>query len=116
MSKNTYKSQKKRGLFTYLEEEVSPNSTLWQGLPGRYMPRLLFLFVLGIFYVGNTHYHEKMARNIARLERETAELRVDYTTLQAGYMFDSKQSEVAKRVAGMGLIETARPPQKVKSK
>lgn len=116
MSKNTYRSQKNRDLFTYLEEEASPNSTLWQGLPGRYMPRLLFLFVLGIFYVGNTHYHEKLARKITRLERETAALRVDHTTLQAGYMFDSKQSEVAKRVADMGLIETTRPPQKIKSK
>lgn len=116
MSKNTYKSQKKRGLFTYLEEKVSPNGTFFQGLPGRYMPRLLFLFVLGIFYVGNTHYHEKLAREIAHLERETAGLRVDYTTLQAGYMFDSKQSEVAKRVADMGLVETTRPPQKVKPK
>ena len=115
MSKNTYKSQKKRGLFAYLEEEVSPNGTSLQGLPGRYMPSLLFLFMLGIFYVGNTHYHEKLMRQITRLERETAALRVDYTTLQAGYMFDSKQSEVAKRVVSMGLVETARPPQKIKS-
>lgn len=116
MSKNTYKSQKKRGLFTYLEDNASLNDTSFQGLPGRYMPRLLFLFMLGIFYVGNTHYHEKMARKIARLEQETAELRVDYTTLQAGYMFDSKQSEVAKRAVHMGLVEAPHPPFKIKFK
>ena len=116
MRENIYKSQKQRGLLTYLEEHASVDDPSFQGLPGRYMPRLLFLFMLGIFYVGNTHYHEKLARKIARLEVETAELRLDYTTLQAGYMFDSKQSEVAKRVATMGLVEVPHPPLKIKSK
>lgn len=113
MSENTYKTQKGRGLFAYLEDEMPPEE---QVLAGNYMPRLLFVFILGILYVGNTHYHEKMVRSIAHLERKTAELRVDYTTLQAGYMFDSKQSEVAKRVTGMGLIEVPYPPLKLKSK
>ena len=66
--------------------------------------------------MGNTHYHEKIARRIGQLEREADALRVDYTTLQADYMFDSKQSEVAKRVAKMGLYETSAPPLKIKLK
>ena len=114
MHKNTYKSQRKQGLFTYLEHRLRFKDCPFQGLPGRYIPRLLFLFVIGVFYVGNTHYHEKMVRKIAQLEQETAALRVDYTTLQAGYMFDSKQSEVAKRVAQLGLYETPYPPLKIK--
>lgn len=85
-------------------------------LPGRYMPRLLFLLFMGIFYVGNAHYHEKLSRKIGQLERTIDTLRVDYTTLQAGYMFDSKQSEVAKRVAKLGLYETPHPPLKIKRK
>jgi hypothetical protein len=116
MDKNTYKSQKRQGLFTYLEHTLRLNDFSFHGLPGRYIPRLLFLFLLGIFYVGNTHYHEKMVRKINQLEHEVGSLRVDYTTLKAGYMFDSKQSEVAKRVAKMGLYETPYPPLKVKAK
>ena len=86
------------------------------GLPERYGPRLLFLFCVGIFYVGNTHYYEKMVRKIEQLEREVDTLRVDYTTLQADYAFDRKQSEIAKKVADMGLYEAPYPPLKIKSK
>lgn len=116
MNKNTYKSQKKQGLFTYLERKLCFENFAVQGLPGRYIPRLLLTFCIGIFYVGNTHYHEKMVRKIGQLEQETAALRVDYTTLQADYMFDSKQSEIAHRVAKMGLYEAPHPPLKIKLK
>jgi Bacteriodetes cell division protein (FtsL-like) len=116
MDKNTYKSHKRKGLFTYLEHTMRFQDFSFHGLPGRYIPRLLFLFCMSLFYVGNTHYHEKMVRRIGQLERETDMLRVDYTTLQAEYMFDSKQSEVAKRVANMGLYETPSPPSKIKLK
>ena len=115
MHKNTYKSQRKQGLFTYLEHKFRWKDLPAQGLPGYYVPRLLLFFVMGVFYVGNTHYHEKMVRKIAQLERENAVLRVDYTALQAGYMSDSKQSEVAKRGAELGLYEAPYPPFKIKS-
>jgi Bacteriodetes cell division protein (FtsL-like) len=116
MDKNIYKSQKRKGLFTYLEHTMRFKDASLHGLPGRYMPRLLFLLLMGIFYVGNTHYHERLARKISQLERTVDALRVDYTTLQADYMFDSKQSEIAKRVAKLGLYETPHPPLKMKRK
>lgn len=116
MDKNTYKSPKKRGLFTYLEHKMRSKDASFPGLPGHYIPRLLFLFFMGIFYVGNTHYYEKIARKIGQLEQEVDTLRVDYTTLQADYAFDRKQSEVAKRVAKLGLCETPYPPIKIKLK
>jgi len=116
MDKNTYKSPKRRGLFTYLERTMRSKYASLPDLPGHYIPRLLFLFFVGIFYVGNTHHYERMARRIGQLEREVDTLRVDYTTLQADYAFDRKQSEVAKRIAKMGLCETPYPPLKIKSK
>ena len=101
-------------MFTYIENRLRSQYSSLPGLPGRYIPRLLFLFFMGILYVGNTHYYEKMERSIEQLEQEVDTLRVDYTTLQADYAFDCKQSEVAKRVAKMGLCETPYPPLKVK--
>ena len=74
------------------------------------------MFFIGIFYVGSTHYYERMLRKISQLEQEVDALRVDYTTLQADYMFDSKQSEVAKRVAHMGLYDSPCPPLKIRLK
>lgn len=116
MRKNTYKSRRSESIFTYLERRVRLEALLPRGFPKHYAPQLLFLFAIGIFYVGNTHYYEKLVRKIAHLEQETAELRVDYTTLQADYVLDSKQSEVAKKVAKLGLQETPYPPLKIKAK
>jgi Bacteriodetes cell division protein (FtsL-like) len=114
MDRDTYKSSKKRGVFAYIEHGLRSQYSSLPGLPGRYIPRLLFLLFMGIFYVGNTHYYEKMVRSIEQLEQTVDTLRVDYTTLQADYAFDCKQSEVAKRVAKMGLCETLYPPLKIK--
>ncbi len=108
MGGNTYKSDRKPGLFTYLE------SVFHFSVPVHYLPRLLFLLGIGLCYVGNTHCHERMLRQLQQLEREVDALKVDYTTLKAGYMFDSKQSEVARRVAPIGLALPPHPPLKVK--
>jgi hypothetical protein len=116
MGKNTYKSKRRRGVFAYLERTINLEENSFYGLQGRYVPRLLFLLLMGIFYVGNTHHYERMARKVSQLEREVDALRVDYTTLQADYAFDRKQSEVARRVANKGLYETPYPPLKIKSK
>jgi phage shock protein A len=69
--------------------------------------------VLGIFYIGNSHYADKTIRKIDKLEQEVEDLRADYTTLKSEYMFASKQSEVAKRVKKLGLVESQEPPFKI---
>jgi hypothetical protein len=114
MQKNTYKTTKKRGLFTYLERTLPFQSLFVDGFPVRYMPFILLMLVLGLIYVGNSHYHEKMVRQINFLEQEVGALRVDFTALKASYMLDSKQSAVAERVASLGLYEANKPPFKVK--
>ena len=114
MTKNTYKSHKKQGPFAYLEDKLRFRTLEVYGLPARYLLLLLFLFAIGLIYVGNTHCHERMVRRLHQLEHEVGSLKVDYTNLKASYMFDSKQSEVAKRVAPMGLEMSSHPPQKIK--
>ena len=114
MSKNTYKSAKKLGIFTYLEQKLQLKGSFAQMLPEHYLPRVLFLFMIGILYVGNTHYHEKTVRKISQLTQEVDALKVDYTTLKADYVFDSKQSEVAKCAAKLALEAPLSPPLKIK--
>ncbi|MFM8741301.1 MAG: FtsL-like putative cell division protein, partial [Cytophagales bacterium] len=41
------------------------------------------------------------------------DLRADFTTLKSDVMFASKQSEVARRVKSMGLVESLTPPYKI---
>ena len=66
--------------------------------------------VLTLIYIGNTHYGNRMSRNIMRLKQETEDLRADYTTLKSDYMEASKQSEVARKVAALGMVESSSPP------
>ena len=97
-------------LFSLLDRATSVDGLFSEGLPVRYLPNLLFLMLLVLLYIGNTHYGNRMNRNIQRLKQETEDLRADYTTLKSDYMEASKQSEVARKVAAIGLVESSSPP------
>ncbi|MDO7852067.1 FtsL-like putative cell division protein [Hymenobacter convexus] len=97
-------------LFSLLDRMTSVDGLFREGLPVRFLPHLLFIMALTLLYIGNTHYGNRMNRNIQRLKQETEDLRADYTTLKSDYMEASKQSEVARRVAAFGLVESSSPP------
>ncbi|MEM9831096.1 MAG: FtsL-like putative cell division protein [Bacteroidota bacterium] len=102
-----------RSLFTRMEDAVRIDTSLERGLPVRFAPYILYFTIIGLFYIGNNHYAERMILKHNRLEREVEDLRANYTTLKAGYMLESKQSEVAKRVERLGLVESEIPPYKI---
>ena len=97
-------------LFSLLDRATSVDGLFREGLPVRFLPHLLFGMLLVLLYIGNTHYGNRMNRNIQRLKQETEDLRADYTTLKSDYMEASKQSEVARKVAAIGLVESSSPP------
>ncbi|GAB3334586.1 hypothetical protein GCM10027511_43670 [Hymenobacter humi] len=97
-------------LFSLLDRVTSVDGLFREGLPVRYLPHLLFVMLLTLLYIGNTHYGNRMNRSIHRLKQETEDLRADYTTLKSDYMEASKQSEVARKVAAFGLVESSSPP------
>lgn len=117
MKTNTYKvnnsSSSGASLFSILEKVLKFDAVLETGLPVRFVPYILFTTLIGIFYIGNNHFAEKSIRKINRLEVEVEELRADYTSLKAEYMFSGKQSEVAKKVKDIGLKESLAPPYKI---
>ena len=115
MSGNTLKIKKKSyggSFFSWIEKSLRLDS-FDQGIPLRFMPQLLFMAFLLIFYIGNKHFAEKTIRNINNIETEVEDLRADYTTLKADYMFASKLSEVAKRARRLNLVEVKEPPFKI---
>ena len=97
-------------VFTLLERVTRMDGLFREGLPVRYLPHVLFIMFLTLLYIGNTHYGYRMNRNIQKLKLETEDLRADYTTLKSDYMEASKQSEVARKVAAYGLVESSSPP------
>jgi hypothetical protein len=97
-------------VFSLLERLTRMDGLFREGLPVRYLPHVLFVMFLILVYIGNTHYATRMNRSIQRLKLETEDLRADYTTLKSDYMEASKQSEVARKVAAYGLVESSSPP------
>lgn len=114
--KNRYKEQepeKRESLFSRIDNFFRVDTSFDNGLPARFVPYVLYFTCLGLFYIGNNHYAEKTIRKINQLEEEVEDMRANYTTLKADYMFSSKQSEVARRVKKLGLQESETPPYKI---
>jgi len=110
--KNKAKDSSSGSIFSRLDKRIGGNAQD-AGLPVKYLPYVLFLVAMGIFYIGNSHYADKTTRKIDKLHQEVEDLRADYTTLKSEYMFASKQSEVAKKVKKLGLKESEKPPFKI---
>jgi hypothetical protein len=121
MAKNTFRNNgtsqasppKRVGLFTLLERYLNLDKWLGGALP---IDRLMFLFWLGflfLLYIGAWHNADRLVRQQKRLQDSLNELRADYTTRKSVFMKAGKQSEVAKRVAPMGLYENKIPPEKI---
>ncbi len=106
---NNYKKQKKESLFSLIEKFLQ-KTAISEGLPIKYLPYIIFIFILGLFYVANTHYHQKISRKISLLEEKVTDLRVSYTTIKASCMHNIKQSEIAKKANEIGLTESKQPP------
>lgn len=107
------KGSNKKSLFQHLEKWLGFDSLVANGIPVKYVPLVFVITFFGLIYIGNTHFGEKKIRKMEILEAEVEELRADYTSLKADYMFASKQSEVAKKVADIKLVATEEPPKKI---
>jgi cell division protein FtsL len=74
------------------------------------IPFFLFLSVLAVVYIYNGHYSDNTIKDINKVSKELKELQYEYKSLKSEVMFRSKQSELAKAVAPLGLKELDKPP------
>jgi len=77
------------------------------------LPFLIFLSVLSMLYIANSHMAIKNIREIDQLNKEVKELSWEYKSLKADLMFKSKLKEVAKKVDTLGIKELTEPPKKI---
>lgn len=77
------------------------------------LPFLCYLALLGMIYIGNSHFAMNNLRTINKLNTEVKELRWEYKSLKADLMFRSKLTEVAKKVDTLGIKELIEPPKKI---
>ena len=113
MAVNTYKRSEKRkksSFFGWLHRLLQIDESYEEVIHVRFLPQIFFIAVLSVLYIANRHSAEKKVRAINQLEVQVEDLRADFTTLKASYMFASKQSEVAKRAKRIGLADNSNSP------
>jgi hypothetical protein len=74
------------------------------------VPFFLFLTVLAILYIANGHIADKTVRDINTTAKELKELQYEYKTVKSDLMYKSREAEMIKVTAPLGLKVTATPP------
>lgn len=122
MSQNTFKKKIQQGaspkgngknIFTMIEEKLNVTGILGEGVPVHFAPPFFFAAFLALIYIWSNHRADNMIRKIEKLQQEVEDVRADVTTLEAEFMLSSKQSEVAKKIAPLGIVEIEEPPIKI---
>ena len=103
-------------LLPWLEGSLSLAEFFQDGIPARYLPKIAFSFFMCLLYIGISHQSNRTIQHLNKSKTLLEDLRVNYTTQKAELMYRSKQSEMAKMVAPMGLEESETPPQKISLK
>ena len=74
------------------------------------IPFYLFTSGLTIIYIANGHYADKTIRKINSTAKHLKEMEYEFKTVKRDVIFRSKESELAKAVAPLGLKELMIPP------
>ena len=78
-----------------------------------YVPFGLFLGLLAVVYIANGHYTDDTIRKMTKARAELKQLQYEYKVLQAELMYRSKESELVRAVAPLGLKRLTEPPIKI---
>ncbi len=99
---NNYKQGKGGSIFRYVSSFLE-QTAVSQSLPIRYLKHIVFILILGLLYVANTHCHQKIVHDISILKNRLTDLSVSYITLNATYMHSIRESEISKKAKDIGL-------------
>lgn len=77
------------------------------------LPFVLWIALVASLYITNVHVAETTIRDIERLQDDVKEMRWEYLSLKSALMYDTKQSEVARRVEDLGLEGTNIQPRRI---
>jgi hypothetical protein len=80
-----------------------------------WLPFILFVSVLTVFYIGYNYYADDNIRRENKLNREIKEYHTEYISTTSELMFATKQSELAVAAGKLGLKEPVVPPFKIET-
>ena len=93
---------------------VSSKKKHWQWMYNRWIvkniPFYFFISAIAIVYIANGHYADKTMRKINETEKNLKEMEYEFKTVKQEVIFRSKESELAKAVAPLGLKPLMAPP------
>lgn len=113
--------QKKEENRLISERKKEKNKTIFNlenafdtGLSIKYIPHLIYIAILGIIYISNSHSAETMIRKLNKLETEVDNLRSDYSSLEVDYTSAGVQSEITARAKEeLNLVENDKKTRKI---
>jgi hypothetical protein len=79
----------------------------------RQLPFLITLTFMGMAYIFNSNYADKMVIQINRTKNELEELRFNYINTKSKLMHSTRQSELVHRLEARGVKESKIPPRKI---
>jgi hypothetical protein len=74
----------------------------------------LFLAVLTVLYIANGHMADNQIRKISETGRQLKDLQYEYKTVKSEVMFKSRESEMIKAAAPLGLVMDTISPYRIK--
>ena len=74
------------------------------------LPFVCYLVLLGVIYISNAHASEKALRRIETLKQEVKDTKWHYMSLQQQLEYGSIQSQIGKKVEGIGLVQNHKSP------
>jgi hypothetical protein len=104
---------RRKGVVAKALSSVFSGTFLAQEKSLQHLPFVLFLACLAVLYIANGYYADDKVREANKLGNQLKELRSEYISTKSELMFASKQSEVAKAAAVLGLKEPLVPPIKI---
>jgi Bacteriodetes cell division protein (FtsL-like) len=107
------KRPRKAGIFDRLNTWLTNRLELGDELPTETLRRIIWMGILGIFYIYVQHSYEGFIKKIDKARNDMEEKRAAYISQKSKYMFASKQSEIAKKLTDDGLEENITPPTKI---
>ena len=75
---------------------------------------IVFLILLAIIMIANTHSYEKKIYQIADLTNEVKELRSEFVDRRSELMKIKMESTVADKMIDKGILPSSVPPKKIK--
>lgn len=98
----------------WASKRIRVPTSLQEENPIRYVPHFVYLTILGLLYIANSHYAEKRLIKIAKLEKEISQITFDYKNIRYEFMKYYEYDQVVKEARKLGLRENDKPLIKVR--